>query len=83
MTIPSRFCVVYYPDGEDISVVSVGWHRIDGPIFGTGDDGQDYLRQQEAVKQADLPVRIPTTIVFMDVMMPQPPMLSADFSLPD
>lgn len=65
---PVRLCVVKHPDGDDTSVIVVGWHRTDGPAYAHGqDDGQDHLRRQAALTEAALPANVPFIVTFMDL----------------
>jgi hypothetical protein len=69
--IPTRLCLIQYLDGDDIGVVTVGWHRVDGPDFAHGqDDGQDHQRLAAARREADLPETVPVSIMFADVDVP-------------
>jgi hypothetical protein len=49
-------------------VVTLGWHRVDGPDFAHGqDDGQDRQRREAAVREAALPAGAPYSVQFVDV----------------
>jgi len=66
--IPTRLCIVQFMDGGNVSVVTVGWHRVDGPDFAHGqDDGQDRQRRDAAVKEAEIPSGVPYSVQFVDV----------------